>query len=197
MSEQRIASPSVRVSGPERLADLGVTADQLTRALLEGDRLARRTSRHDPPILEGLLRWAMSTRSLRDELVPLGWHFDNPRNLARTISPRHDTAIVVTTGDEGVGDPTRDPGTRHAKGSATEWAIIGGQLTFGGPSQDQPGLPFEELVPGPMQTWFLLFAVVGDHLRAELSLPRSYGDGRMLSWRERIMLPQLRRLPPD
>lgn len=197
MSEQRVPSPSVRVSGPERLVDLGVTADLLTDALREGDRLARRTSTYDPPILEGLLRWASSTRLLREALVPLGWTFDNPRNLARTIAPRHDIAIVVTTGDDGVGDPNREPGTRHAKGSATEWAIIGGQLTFGGPSHDQPGLPFAELVSGPMQTWFLLFAVVGETLRSELSLPRSYEDGRLLRWRERIMLPQVHRLPPD
>ena len=44
-------------------------------------------AKDNPDIMEGLTRWARTNRFLREELIPLGWRFDNPRNLPRTIHP--------------------------------------------------------------------------------------------------------------
>jgi hypothetical protein len=73
--------------GAERLAELDLSVEVVAAALRRADDAADACSALDPPILQGLLRWARTTRYLREELVPLGWSYDNPRNLARTIHP--------------------------------------------------------------------------------------------------------------
>jgi hypothetical protein len=194
-------SHDAAVSDPRRLADLDLPLDLVQAAMRAGDRQARRTTRFDPPMMEGLLRWAATTTALRELLEPSGWTWDDPRNLSRTIHPGGEFAVVVTTGDDGVGLPERDPGTRHVKGSATEWAILGHQLPLPGPVE----LASEQLTlfdsaelsspGGPARTWFLLFHVLPGTIRMELSLPRSFEDGRLTRWQERILLPEIDRAP--
>ena len=119
------------ISGPERLPAFGLTVDVVASALGAADRESAHCSDLDPPILEGLLRWGRATRALREQLVPNGWAYDNPNNLARTIHPSGDFAVVLATGDEGTGLPGSGAGPRHARGSATEQAIhANGQLAF-------------------------------------------------------------------
>ena len=77
----------------------------------------------DPPIMEGLTRWGRTNRFLREELIPAGWGFDNPRNLPRTIHPSGEFAIVATTGDELTGLAELLPATKYAKGYATAQAV--------------------------------------------------------------------------
>ena len=119
------------LSGLERLAELGLSVEVIARALRRGDQQTASCTALDPPIMEGLLRWGRTTAFLREELIPLGWSFDNPRNLARTIHPTGEFAIVIATGDEGTGLAGHEAGPRHAKGYATEQAIhANGQLSF-------------------------------------------------------------------
>lgn len=184
------------ISGPSRLPELGLTVEVVAAALASADRAGDGCSDLDPPILEGLLRWGRATRALREQLIPQGWTYDNPNNLARTIHPSGDFAIVVATGDEGTGLPSSGAGPRHSRGYATEQAIhANGQLAF----------EFEALVRltaagrtgglGHLQTWFLLYYPTPDCHRAELSLPRGFDRGRITQWTERILLPVLPRQP--
>ena len=148
--------------GPERLADLDMSVHTIDVALRTADAATHACSPLDPPIMEGLTRWGLTTRYLREELVAAGWSFDNPRNLARTIHPSGDFAVVVTTGDESTGLPDRTPGPKHPKGYATELAVLGnGQLALElgplPPTVRQAG-PSTPPRPGPgsccsMRTW--------------------------------------------
>ena len=144
----------------------------------------------DPPIMEGLTRWGRMNRFLREELIPAGWRFDNPRNLPRTIHPNGEFAIVATTGDELTGLAGLLPATKYLKGDATVEAItVNEQLT----------LDFGDFAPGPddvpvggsgeMLTWFMMFHTEEEAFRVELSLPNAITDGRITSWAERIILP--------
>lgn len=83
----------------DRLAELGLSIELIERVVRQADAEAAFCTPFDPPIMEGLTRWARTNRFLREELVPLGWGFDNPRNLPRTIHPAGQFAIVATTGD--------------------------------------------------------------------------------------------------
>ncbi|WP_163568130.1 hypothetical protein [Fodinicola feengrottensis] len=74
-------------------------------------------------MMAGLIRWARTARYLREELVPAGWHFDNPQNLPRTIHPSGDFAIVAITGDELTGGLDVLPTTKHPRGPATALAV--------------------------------------------------------------------------
>lgn len=182
------------VSGPERLAELDLAVDVVAIALAAADRESARCSDLDPPILEGLLRWGRATRALREQLVPHGWTYDNPHNLARTIHPSGDFAVVLATGDEGTGLPSSGAGPRHARGYATEQAIhANGQLTFEFGPLLQLSTGGRSAGLGHLQTWFLLYHPHPDHFRAELSLPRGIDRGRITRWTERILLPPLPR----
>jgi hypothetical protein len=188
-----IQSEQVRVGREalDRLTELGLTVDVIERVLRRADAEANTCSPLDPPLVQGLIRWGRATRFLREELVVLGWEFDNPRNLARTIHPGGTFAIVVAHGDESTGRPALVPTAKHAKGDATAHAVqVNEQLSldFEGPD---PGFrpAAGQVVADDVLTWFLLFYLNDDECRVELSLPDAIVDGQFTSWAERIILP--------
>ncbi len=185
------------LSGPERLAGLDLTVDVVGTALAAADRESALCSDLDPPILEGLLRWGRATRALREQLVPHGWTYDNPNNLARTIHPSGDFAVVLATGDAGTGQSEAGAGPRHSRGYATEQAIAAnGQLTFEFGSLMQLTGSDRPVGLGHLQTWFLLYHAEPDCFRTELSLPQGIDRGRITRWTERILLPPVPRGAP-
>ncbi len=184
------------LSGLERLAELGLSVEVIARALRRGDQQTATCTALDPPIMEGLLRWGRTTAFLREELIPAGWSFDNPRNLARTIHPSGEFAIVIATGDEGTGLAGQEAGPRHAKGYATEQAIhANGQLSFEFGSVLHVSQQGQAAGLGALQTWFLLYHAEPDCFRVELSLPEAFEGGRITRWTERILLPPVPREP--
>lgn len=173
----------------DRLAELGLSAELVERVVRQADAEASTCTALDPPILEGLTRWGRTTRFLREELIPAGWGYDNPRNLARTIHPSGEFAIVVTSGDEltglagQFGQADVRPATKYPKGYATVRAVEHNEqltLDFG-----DLELPDDDA----LWTWFLMFHVDEEGFRVELSLPDAIVDGRITSWTERIILP--------
>ena len=114
-----------------RLAELGLTIELIELVVRRADAEASMCTALDPPIMEGLTRWGRMNRFLREELIPAGWRFDNPRNLPRTIHPSGEFAIVATTGDELTGLAGLLPATKYLKGDATVQAVgINEQLTL-------------------------------------------------------------------
>jgi hypothetical protein len=179
----------------DRLAELGLSVELIERVVRRADAEASTCTPLDPPILEGLTRWGRTTRFLREELIPAGWSFDNPRNLARTIHPSGEFAIVATSGDEltGVagqlGQADLRPTTKYPKGYATVRAVeYNEQLTLDFEDFELPDNA-RAADAGALLTWLLMFHVDEDGFRVELSLPDAIVDGRITSWAERIILP--------
>lgn len=178
----------------DRLAELGLSVEVVERVVRRADADASMCTAFDPPIMEGLTRWGRTNRYLREELVPAGWLFDNPRNLPRTIHPTGEFAIVATTGDELTGLAELLPTTKYAKGYATAEAVeINGQLTldFADPEFAEDYVRIADTAT--MQTWFMLFHVDEEGFRVEVSLPDAIADGKITSWAERIILPSFPR----
>lgn len=174
----------------DRLAELGLSAEMVERVVRRADAEASLCTPFDPPIMEGLTRWGRTNRFLREELIPAGWSYDNPRNLPRTIHPSGEFAIVATTGDDLTGLLELLPATKYPKGDATVQAVAANEqltLDFG---DFDPGAA-ERPASGPtdLLTWFMLFRADEDGFRVELSLPDAIADGRITSWAERIILP--------
>lgn len=173
-----------------RLADLGLSVEIIERVVRRADAEASMCTTLDPPIMEGLTRWGRMNRFLREELIPAGWSFDNPRNLPRTIHPSGQFAIVATTGDDLTGLLDLLPATKYPKGFATAQAVeVNEQLmldfgVFDLGTADQP-----VRVSRHMLTWLMLFRSDEDGFRVELSLPDAIADGRIARWAERIILP--------
>ena len=174
----------------DRLAELGLTVELIERVVRRADAEASMCTALDPPIMEGLTRWGRMNRFLREELIPVGWRFDNPRNLPRTIHPSGEFAIVATTGDELTGLPDLLPATKYVKGDATVKAVeINEQLTLDFGDFDPSWHDHQGDGSGEMLTWFMLFHVDEEGFRVELSLPDAIDDGRITGWAERIILP--------
>ncbi|MBV9450860.1 MAG: hypothetical protein JO345_33720 [Streptosporangiaceae bacterium] len=179
----------------ERLHELGLSVDIVERVVRRADAEASTFTALDPPIMEGLTRWGRTSRFLREELVPRGWTYDNPRNWARTIHPSGEFAIVAATGDEltGMAGPGVLPTTKYRKGDATIKAVAANeQLAFDFGDLDL-FRPAAERTPGVLLTWVLLFYSDDHEFRVELSLPDGIEDGRISSWAERIILPPFQR----
>jgi hypothetical protein len=170
----------------EKLAELGLTVEIIERVVRRADAEASMCTALDPPIMEGMTRWARTTRFLREELIPQGWRFDNPRNLARTIHPSGEFAIVTSTGDDLTGLLDVLPATKYLKGGATVRAVeINEQLALDfGDFDLNDGNNSREIL-----TWLLMYHTSEDEFRVELSLPDAIVDGRITSWAERIILP--------
>lgn len=171
----------------DRLQQLGLTVSLVERAVRRADAEVAMCTELDPPIMEGMTRWGKTSRFLREELIPRGWTYDNPRNLARTIHPSGEFAIVASTGDEmtGLTIPGNPPSTRYRKGEAMTRAVeLNEQLAF-----DFGDGWTESLAPDSLRTWILLFYVAEHEFRTELSLPARITDGLITRWTERIILP--------
>lgn len=174
----------------DRLAEFGLTVEIIERVVRRADAEASTCTALDPPIMEGLTRWGRTSRYLREELIPAGWSFDNPRNLARTIHPSGQFAIVAATGDELTGLADLLPTTKYVKGFATVHAVEANeQLTLDFGDFDLGHHGDQATDAGELLTWFLLFHNDKDEFRAELSLPNQIIDGRITGWAERIVLP--------
>lgn len=174
----------------DRLAGFGLAVEMVERVVRRADAEASMCTPLDPPIMEGLMRWGRTNRYLREELIPAGWRFDNPRNLPRTIHPGGEFAIVATTGDDLTGLVDLLPRTKYPKGYATAQAVeVNGQLTFDFGDFDLAQDAGRAGDAGELLTWLLLFHVDEDGFRVELSLPDAIVDGRITSWAERIILP--------
>lgn len=187
---------TARFSDSGRLSELGLSVDVIARALRRADAETLTSTDLDPPIMEGLLRWGRTTRFLREELVGQGWSYDNPRNLARTIHPSGDFAIVVATGDEWTALADHEAGPKHSRGFATEQAIhANGQLSFEFGSLIQVTRAGQAAGLGGLRTWFLLYYAGEGAFQVELSLPEAIENGRITQWTERILLPALPREP--
>jgi hypothetical protein len=169
-----------------RLAELGLTAEILEFALAGAEAESRTYTELDPPNMSGMARYARTVRLLRERLLPLGWSYDNPRNLARTLSPDQRVAIIATLGDAATGIPHVIPSTRYEKGIATIEAV--------GRNFVQLTLPIDLGDEDPVEddegtaTWVLLYNVTETEIRAELSLPDSMVEGYIDTWVERLIL---------
>ncbi|HLJ98668.1 MAG TPA: hypothetical protein VKU39_02040 [Streptosporangiaceae bacterium] len=178
-----------------RLEELELDVELIERVIRRADAEASMCTELDPPIMEGMTRWGRTTRFLREELVARGWSYDNPRNLARTIHPSGEFALVAATGDEFTGVPDVQPSTKYRKGEATVAAVsLNVQLAFDFPELEAAGVDDGD-GDHPLLTWFLLFYPDEHEFRAEVSLPDGIMDGRISSWAERIIMPVYPRGP--
>lgn len=176
----------------ERLASLGLNAEDLAFTLRGADAEARTWTRLAPSAMAGMARWGKTNELLRVRLLPRGWSHDNPKGLPRTISPGRDFAVVATAGDAATGISEGKPATRYAKGIETARAIEQNvQLAF-----DFPGMDIGHALAAAvnedeaMATWLLLYNVADEQIHAELSLPNGMSErGVVASWIERIILP--------
>jgi hypothetical protein len=171
----------------DRLAELGLKAEILEFALRGADAEARTYTQLDPPNMQGMARYSRTVRLLREQLLPLGGGYDNPRTRARTVTPARQVAVNATLGDAATGVPHVRPSTRYEKGIATVEAVSRNFVQLTLPMDVGDDQRVDPDMDG-VATWILLYNVTESEIRAELSLPDSMVDGYIDTWLERIIL---------
>lgn len=166
------------------LSSLGLERDHLQRAIAEGELQRRLASPFDVPTAGGFNAHTRTVRSLRETYVPRGWK-QNDIGLSTIDSPDGRVAVAVVSGDARTGDQDAlTVGTKRARGPATVEAVL----------ENGQGRLFDL---EPTVTWFLLVHSRSAGVWAELSLPhRIDEDGRITSWRERIILGRIEPTEP-
>jgi hypothetical protein len=165
-----------------RLAELGLSPDPLRQAVARGEAERASCTENDPAAEIGIFVWGRTVRFLREALRAVGWIRNKNENVHTTISPDKKIAIAVAAGDAGTGDLNATPRTKYERGEQTR-AVVDRQYSL-----LPPELP---IAPDPKDglLYVLLVYPAVDGVRCELSLPTQIGkDGRITSWRERIVL---------
>lgn len=168
------------------LARLGLSRRPLLDAVAGGYLERASCTANDAPQIPGLVQWGRTLRVLREQLLATGWVRSDRGGYSTVVNDEGSIAIAVASGDDNTGYKDASPTTRSDKGPRTAAAVK--------ENADQPYLPGLEPVPALVSdsersTWLLLYCADSAELRCELSLPVEMDDdGRVLVWRERIIL---------
>ncbi len=169
--------------------ELGVPIEPLIRAVRAGFDGRGLCTPNDPPFIPGTEAWRFVVRTLREGLLPLGWRKSDPGNYSLVSTDDRQLNIVVASADQFVKRTGADPRTRSLKGLYTEAAIARNLV--------QNDL-FPETIPENVRvaaasleypTWILLIYITDDECRAELSFPDLIEEQSIVSWAERIFIP--------
>lgn len=172
-----------------RLMELSISVEALIKAVQAGHLARLNCTDNDPPFIPGTEAWRMVVRTLRDELVPLGWRKDDPSNYSLVINDSSEINIVVASADELTCRWPGTPRTKSLKGLFTEAAVLKNRLE---------GDLFPDTVEADLRraatvlnykTYMLLINIDDEQCRAELSMPSDFDDQMVTGWTERIFIP--------
>lgn len=182
------------------LPNLGLTVDVVHAALDSGEQAASNVTEYHPLLAAGMERWIATVAGLRSRLVQEHeWTCGDLKGSPRVIRPDGQLSIMVVGGTSGTGreiGPT--PSNKNKRGPSTEDSVDGNQLA----------LPLDISIPiagtsaEEILTWVLLYYRAKDpnETRAELSLPLTVTNDRIVEWKYRIIIPPISHnlpLPPD
>lgn len=172
-----------------RLMEIGVPIEPIMRAVRAGFDGRGLCTPNDPPFIHGTEAWRYVVRTLREGLLPLGWRKSDSGNYSLVSSDKRQINIVVASADQFVKSKVGQPRTKSLKGLYTEAAIAKNLY------MDDL---FPETIPENVRataaalefpTWILLTYITDEECRAELSFPEHIEDQTIVSWAERIFIP--------
>ena len=174
-----------RYSVESRIRELGLRRAGLISAVRAAAAAVASCTVNHPPTARGWLAWCDAVVRLREEFRSDGWTADDTANFSTIVDEAAGIRIAVVNTDEGAGNAALVPTNRSRRGEFSRKAIEDNQLSlpFEGWGVEPPDAKKEGVT-----TWYLCIHVVGEMVRAELSLPTSCESGIIGGWKERIML---------
>ena len=173
-----------------RLLDLGVSLEALQRAIAAGHANRITCTDNDPPFIPGTFGWSFTVRTLRDELIQHSWRKSDPSNFSIITNDKRKLNIVVESGDAATRkSPHLTPRTKSLKGLFMEAATVRNRIE---------GDLFPETLSEELRrtaailefpTWVYLIYITDEEYRGELSLPDNMDGKQIVSWKERIFIP--------
>ncbi len=174
-------------SARQRLAELGLTVEQVHDTLLYGAAEKATYTDLDAPGAGEYARWSRHVRRMSETLAQQGWERINPDHQPTIVHPSHEHALVITGGNSGTGLAYANPTNKNPKGRSIRNAVTGNKESVLFRPQD-----VQPVLGGLRQTWVLL-TYIGDRgqLRAEVSLPGDMTGEQITKWIHRIILPEI------
>ena len=173
-----------------RLTEIGVPIEPLIRAVRAGFDGRGFCTDNDPPFIPGTEAWRYVVRTLREELLPLGWRKSDPGNYSLVSTDQRELNVVVASADSFVQSLNSAPRTRSLKGLYTEAAIARNTLNldlFPETLAENVRVAAASL---EYPTWILMIYITDEEYRAELSFPEDIEAQKITSWKERIFIPK-------
>lgn len=172
-----------------RLEEIGIPLEALQRAVAAGHAARITTTANDAPQIPGTYAWGTTLRVLRDELCPRGWRKADPGNFSLVINDKRKINIVVESGDRFTRLAHASPRTKSLKGLYMEAVALRNQVE----NDMFPETLAEDLrrvaaIIG-YPTYILLTHITDEQYRAELSRPKDMDGKQIVSWDERIFVP--------
>lgn len=164
----------------DRLAELGVTKDELQEVVASAVAARNDAVDHDPSNAAGWLAYCYGTRKLREIYCPKEWILDRSGGVESVIHPETGAKLVYQNADCAARED-REPQPVSAKGEASKALInsVNGDLFRSWPVDG-------EAPEGSV--WYLLVETEGERVTAELSCPRGVEGGRFSGYIERIFI---------
>jgi hypothetical protein len=172
-----------------RLAELGVSLEAILKALHAGHLARLSCTPNDPPFIPGTEAWRFVVRTLREELLPKGYRKADPNNFSLVINDARQINLTVASGDALTRSDKGEPKTKHLKGVFTQAVTIRNRHVGGLFPEDIPEEVRIAVSILGYPTWILLIYITDDEVRAELSYPDQIEEGQIVSWKERIFIP--------
>ena len=176
-----------------RLAELGVTREQLLEVVGAMVGAKADCTDNDPPGAPGWSSWRIGTRRMRELLLIEGWERDETNQISSIVNKQRGVRIVVSNTDDGTCSNVNDrfPQNRSKKGAGTDRLIQENQGSFMGTLDETlkvVPLRRDRRAPGPVITWYLCVYSEGDDARAELSCPIDVDGGFFTGFVEQIYI---------
>ncbi|HEY5942962.1 MAG TPA: hypothetical protein VIT89_08900 [Solirubrobacterales bacterium] len=192
MKPQPIELPSLHVQAQTAslLATMGLSEEILAVAVRSAYLERDRCTGNDVNAAGGNAAWGKPLRSLRDQLLPKGWHRGGQPDLESVISPDRSFRITSAAGNWATGDFQKMPKTAGLKGRLALDAIgESAQMALDLVGETQKAAP-------QMRTYYLLHCLdeALEQVRYELSIPSHMSirpkakKGRVDEFKHRLIL---------
>lgn len=172
----------------ERLTEtFGVTRQQLIHVVKEVVGARADAVENDPITASGQFAYIHGTRNIRALFRAQGWHLARKDNIELVKHPDRNLMISYQNVDLAASD-MHSPKAISGKGAGAERAIEEAQLSLFSSSETEKS----EQPPAPIHSglWHFCVSVIGDDVRAELSLSRGISGGNFDGFIERIFIVQ-------
>lgn len=172
-----------------RLARLGLEREKLLEILRVCYAEHGNCNENDPRGSAGLAVYRWAVRGLREQYRVEGWEIDRTGGLETMVHHDLKIRIAVMNTDEYTSDRRYDPQNRFPKGPNSESAATANMAFFPGAeswplaTKQGPIIDTSDYV-----TWHLCIFILGDTLKAELSLLIRFANGFFQEAKERIFL---------
>lgn len=178
-----------RTDVARRLADFGMTRDQVLEVIRACVSGAGNVTENDPPGTQGWETYRFGVRRFREVLRREGWEKDNTDGLATIVNHQLHVRIAVANTDGNTGIPDKLPQNRTKKGPTSERVAVANEALLPGvewPVSPKTGEDAPSIVG--YATWHFCVYIDGDDVRAELSLLNGFESGFFTGWQERIII---------